>query len=58
MGKAGKIRDLGSADVQKQSDEDLKEIIAKGKNKMPAYGKSLKPEQISALVAFLRSFGK
>jgi cytochrome c6 len=58
IGKAGKIRDLGSPEVQKQRDEDLKEIIANGKNKMPAYGKSLKPEQISALAAFVRSFAK
>jgi cytochrome c6 len=58
IGKANKIRALGSADVQKQSDESLKEIIAKGKDKMPAYGKSLKPEQISALAGFVRSFAK
>jgi cytochrome c6 len=58
IGKANKIRDLGSAEVQKQNDEALKEIITKGKDKMPAYGKSLKPEQISALAAFVRSFAK
>ena len=57
-GKATKIRDLGSADVQKQSDADLTTIIANGKNKMPAYGKSLKPEQIKDLVSYVRSFGK
>jgi mono/diheme cytochrome c family protein len=58
MGKANKLRDLGSADVQKQSDEDLIAIIANGKNKMPAYGKSLKPEQIRDLVAYTRTFAK
>ncbi len=58
VGKANKIRDLGSADVQKQSDDDLSGIIGNGKGKMPAYGKSLKPEQIKDLVAFLRSLKK
>jgi mono/diheme cytochrome c family protein len=58
IGKANKMRDLASADIQKQSDEDLLEIITKGKNKMPAYGKSLKPEQIKDLVTYIRSFGK
>lgn len=57
-GKANKLRDLGSADVQKQSDADLTAVIANGKNKMPAYGKSLKPEQVKELVAYIRSFVK
>jgi cytochrome c6 len=39
-GKANKLRDLDSGDVQKQSDADLTEIITAGKNKMPAYGKA------------------
>jgi len=58
VGKANKIRDLGSADVQKQSDADLTGIITSGKNKMPAYGKSLKTDQVKDLVAYVRSFGK
>jgi mono/diheme cytochrome c family protein len=58
VGKANKVRDLGSPDVQKQSDADLTGIITNGKNKMPPYGKSLKPDQIKDLVAYVRSFGK
>jgi cytochrome c6 len=58
VGKANKIRDLGSADVQKQSDADLTGIITNGKNKMPPYGKSLKPDQVKDLVAYVRSFAK
>ena len=58
MGKTNKIRDLSSADVQKQSDDALTGIIATGKGKMPAYGKSLKPEQIKGLVAYIRGLGK
>ncbi len=58
IGKADKIRDLASADVQKQSDDELTGIIANGKGKMPAYAKSLKPEQIKGLVAYIRSLKK
>src|ERR1700734_4056567 len=46
MGKANNIRDLGSADVQAQSDDAIAGIISGGKGKMPAYGKSLKADQI------------
>ncbi len=58
MGKNLKIRDLRSADVQKQSDAQLSEIIAKGKGKMPGFEKSLSKEQIGELVGYLRELGK
>jgi cytochrome c6 len=55
LGKMDKIRDLGSADVQQQSDAALSAIISNGKDKMPAYGKSLKPDQVKDLVTYIRS---
>lgn len=58
MGKANKLLDLGSPEVQKLSDAELTAIVTSGKNKMPAYGKSLKPEQIKDLVAFMRTLKK
>ena len=58
IGKTNKIRDLGSAEVQAQSDADLTTLIANGKGKMPAYGKSLKPDQVKDLVAYIRTLGK
>lgn len=58
IGKANKLRDLGSAEVQKQSDDELSAIMTNGKGKMPAYGKSLKPEQVKELVAYIRSLAK
>lgn len=58
IGKANKMRDLGSADVQKESDADLTTVISTGKNKMPAYGKSLTEDQIKGLVGYIRSFAK
>ena len=58
IGKANKLRDFGSADVQKQNDDELSGIITSGKGKMPAYGKSLKPEQVKDLVTYIRTFKK
>jgi cytochrome c6 len=57
VGKMYKLRALGSADVQKQSDGELTSIISKGKNKMPAYG-SLKEDEIKDLVSYIRAFAK
>jgi cytochrome c553 len=54
-GKAMKLRDLGSAEVQSLSDDQLFEIISKGKGKMPAYEKSLGAEQCRAQVAHIRT---
>ena len=57
-GKALKARDFHSPDVQGQSDADLSAVITTGKNKMPAYGKQLKPAEIAVLVAYSRALGK
>ena len=58
MAKNLKIRDFHSADVQKQSDADLKTVITKGKSKMPAFEGKLTGEQIDQLVAYVRELGK
>ena len=60
-GPAGKkmgVRDFASPEVQKESDRELADIIAKGKNKMPGYAKSLKPEEIKELVEYIRDLAK
>jgi len=36
----------------------LSEAISKGKGKMAAYGKSMKPDDIKAMVAYMRSMAK
>jgi cytochrome c6 len=58
MGKKFGLRDLASPEVQKMSDDELTTIIADGKDKMPIYKKSLKPEQIRDLVGYIRSLAK
>jgi len=65
-GKQMKIADFSSADFQKATDEDLKKAITDGvkkeeagvKKEMDPYKDELKPEQIDALVAFIRGFKK
>jgi cytochrome c6 len=57
-GKALKVVPFNDPDVQKQTDADLMTIIAKGKNKMPGYEKSLKPEEIKGVLAHVRDLGK
>ena len=58
MGKAMNLRDLGSPDVQKQSDADLNGIITNGKGNMPKYDGKLTKEQIDSVVAFIRTLKK
>lgn len=58
MGKNMKLRALGSAEVQKQTDAELVKWIADGKGKMPAYKGKLTPADIDALVAFIRTLKK
>jgi mono/diheme cytochrome c family protein len=54
-GKAAKLRDLRSAEVQAQSDAQLAKIIGSGKGKMPGFEKSVGADGVNQLVAFMRS---
>jgi mono/diheme cytochrome c family protein len=59
MGKKLNLRDLGSPEVQKQTDEQLYDVTAKGKGKMPGYETQLGAERVKALVQYMRTqFGK
>lgn len=57
-GKAMKARDFHSADVQKETDAEMTDIISNGKNKMPKYADKLKDAEIKDLVAYVRGLGK
>jgi len=57
-GKSTKVRSFADSDVVKASDDDLAGIIEKGKAKMPGYGKSMKPDEIKDMVAYIRSLAK
>jgi len=57
-GKAMKVKDLASDEVQKLSDADLTGAIEKGKKPMPGYEGKLSKEQIDALVKYIRGMKK
>jgi len=57
-GKKMGARDFASPDVQKMTDAELEAVTAKGKNKMPAYEKTLKEAEIKDLVAYIRQLAK
>jgi mono/diheme cytochrome c family protein len=44
--------------VQKQSDAELTQIIAKGKNKMPAFDGKLTKDEIAQLSVYVKALGK
>lgn len=58
MGKKMNLRDLGSPEVQKQTDKELYDWTAVGKGKMPGYKDKLTDEEIKALVTHMRAFAK
>ncbi|MEA2327759.1 MAG: hypothetical protein QOE68_2718 [Thermoanaerobaculia bacterium] len=58
VGKKMGVLSLGSASVQKQTDQQLSDITAKGRKKMPAYEKKLSAAQIKDLVAHIRTLPK
>ena len=58
IGKSMKLRDLGSKEVQKQTDKELYAWTADGKGKMPAYKAKLSEAEINALVTFMRGLAK
>lgn len=55
LGTKLKLRDLRSAEVQKQSDAELESIVEKGKTPMPAFGKTLGAPAVQELVAYMRT---
>ena len=58
MGKKTAAHDFRSPEIQKMTDAQLIEIIAKGKAKMPAYDKKVTADEIKGLVAHIRVLGK
>jgi mono/diheme cytochrome c family protein len=57
-GKSMKAVSFAAPEVAKMSDDELETVIAKGKNKMPAFDGKLKKEQIQQLVAYIRELAK
>jgi len=57
-GKAMKVTDLSSADIQKKTDAQLTESLTNGKGKMTAFKGKLTDAQIKDLVAYVRELAK
>ena len=59
IAKAMKVElaNLGSADVQKMSDDDLKKVVTEGKGKMQPI-KSVTGKAVDDVVAYLRTLKK
>ncbi|HMD15374.1 MAG TPA: cytochrome c [Terriglobales bacterium] len=60
IGRNLNLRALGSADAQRQSDDELFTIISRGKNKdrMPPFDRKLSQEQIRDVVRYIRTLRK
>jgi len=58
IGKKMGARDFHDPELAKQTDQQLNDAIAKGKNKMPKYDGKLTADQIKQLVAYVRELGK
>lgn len=65
-GKKMAMRDIASPEFQKVSDADMKKAILEGlkhekdgvKQEMDGYKDDIKPEEVDALVAYMREFAK
>ena len=57
-GKSTKARDLCSDEAKSETDEQWKEIILKGKNKMPGYDKKLTEAEVKEVIAYMRGLCK
>ena len=57
-GKAMKAHPFDSPDVLKESDADLIAIIAKGKNKMPAFAGKLTDAQTADVLVYIHTLQK
>ena len=57
-GKTTKARDICSDEVKKEADAVWTDILAKGKNKMPAYDKKITDADVKDVIAYMRSLCK
>lgn len=58
LGEQMKASDLRSLQVEKQSDADLKEVVAHGKNSMPSFSEQLSSDEITQVLSYVRQLGK
>lgn len=52
------VRDLTSPQVQARPTEDLERVVMMGQNQMPAFGESLSPRKIQAVLGHVKRLGR
>jgi len=57
-GKALRVRSFASPETGKMTDDQLAAVIEEGKGKMPKYGATMKPDELKAMVAYVRTLAK
>lgn len=58
MGKKLGAHSFLAPEIMKLSDAEIAQFTAKGKGKMPPFGKALKDDQINGLVGYIRELMK
>ena len=58
MGAKLGAADLTSGDIQALSDEALAQTVRNGKGKMPAFGNTLSPDDITQVIQYVRTLRK
>jgi len=57
-GKKFKVPDLRSEKIQRHDDEELLDVVTKGKGDMPPFGKKYSPDKLQQVVAYVRSLSQ
>lgn len=58
LGKQLQAANLGSKEVQKQSNAELHKIVHDGRANMPPFAEQLSDEEITQVIQYVRQFGK
>lgn len=58
MGKQLQAANLGSKEVQKQSNAELHKIVHDGRANMPSFAEQLNEDEITHVLQYVRQFGR
>ena len=58
LGKQLQAANLGSKEVQKQTNAELHKIVHDGRANMPSFAEQLSDEEIKQVILYVRQFGK
>ena len=58
LGKQLQAANLGSKEVQKKTDAELRKTVHDGNGNMPPFGEQLSDDEITDVIKYVRHFGK